>query len=29
MPILLFHGTEDELVPIGLSEDFAEESRAW
>jgi pimeloyl-ACP methyl ester carboxylesterase len=25
LPILLFHGTEDELVPIGLSEDLAAE----
>jgi hypothetical protein len=25
LPILLFHGTDDELVPISLSEDFAAE----
>lgn len=29
LPILLFHGTEDELVPIGLSEDFAAELPHW
>jgi len=25
LPILLFHGTEDEVVPISISEEFAEE----
>jgi pimeloyl-ACP methyl ester carboxylesterase len=29
LPILLFQGTEDELVPIGLSEDFAAELPHW
>ncbi len=29
LPILLFHSTEDELVPISDSDDFAEELPRW
>ena len=29
LPILLFHGTEDEVVPIATSDDFAAELRDW
>jgi alpha-beta hydrolase superfamily lysophospholipase len=29
LPILLFHGTDDELVPIDLSEQFAAELPRW
>jgi uncharacterized protein len=29
LPILLFHGDEDEVVPISLSEDFADELPRW
>jgi alpha-beta hydrolase superfamily lysophospholipase len=29
LPILLFHGTEDKVVPISLSEDFAAELPHW
>jgi alpha-beta hydrolase superfamily lysophospholipase len=29
LPILLFHGTEDKVVPISLSEDFAAELPQW
>ncbi len=29
LPILLFHGTDDKVVPISLSEDFAAELPRW
>ena len=29
LPILLFHGTEDKVVPISLSEDFAAALPSW
>ncbi|HEY2335432.1 MAG TPA: alpha/beta fold hydrolase [Solirubrobacterales bacterium] len=29
LPILLFHGKEDKVVPIAISEDFAEELPRW
>lgn len=29
LPILLFHGTDDKVVPISLSEDFAAELPDW
>ncbi len=29
LPILLFHGTEDQVVPIATSEDLAEELPRW
>jgi uncharacterized protein len=29
LPILLFHGTEDDIVPISISNEFAEELPRW
>lgn len=29
LPVLIFHGEEDKLVPVGLSEDFAAELPRW